>query len=321
MTIKQLIYFITVYEKGSATKASDELYISQQAISLAITELEKEFGQTLFVRTGNQIKPTIYAKYLYERSTKTVSDFNAIKIDFNEKFRSKKTLKIATAPGVLRSIPITSIVDFQEKNQHIETIMNHYVDDICEEKINNGEVDIALSINSPSVVGLDKTVIQTEPYYIITNKNHRLKNQEIVKFSDLKNEKLVTFDEHYRIHGNIKRICRHAGFEANIVFTSTEGATLAKYAIASSSIFVCVKHITEELRFDNMLAIPIDTKFSWEIVSLTKPTVFDNTNNTNNSDENDSKNNTENDSKNNTENNIKKEFIDFLLKSINHQKV
>ena len=43
--------FYTVAKSGSLTKAAEELYISQPAVSRSIKQLETQLGVTLFTRT------------------------------------------------------------------------------------------------------------------------------------------------------------------------------------------------------------------------------------------------------------------------------
>lgn len=49
-TLRQLEYFVAVGKAGSIAAASDKLNVSSPSISAAITQLEVEFGVTLFVR-------------------------------------------------------------------------------------------------------------------------------------------------------------------------------------------------------------------------------------------------------------------------------
>ena len=50
MNIRQLEYFVKVYESGSFFKAADSLFISQQALSRALATLEQELNAQLFYR-------------------------------------------------------------------------------------------------------------------------------------------------------------------------------------------------------------------------------------------------------------------------------
>lgn len=48
--------FYTVAKKGSLTKAAEELYISQPAVSQAVKQLENQLGVTLFRRTHRGVE-------------------------------------------------------------------------------------------------------------------------------------------------------------------------------------------------------------------------------------------------------------------------
>lgn len=50
MTITQLTVFLKIAETGSFTKADEELYMSQPAVSRAILSLESELDITLIIR-------------------------------------------------------------------------------------------------------------------------------------------------------------------------------------------------------------------------------------------------------------------------------
>ena len=55
MTLQQLKYIVTVAEKGSISEAAKELFISQQSLTNAIKELEKQLQITIFHRTNKGI--------------------------------------------------------------------------------------------------------------------------------------------------------------------------------------------------------------------------------------------------------------------------
>lgn len=74
MTIRNLEIFIKVAELGSMSAAAKSLYITQPSVSLAISELEREYEVNLFDRVGNRLclSPTgeqllIYASHLIQQ--------------------------------------------------------------------------------------------------------------------------------------------------------------------------------------------------------------------------------------------------------------
>ncbi|MDD1827954.1 LysR family transcriptional regulator, partial [Photobacterium sp. ZSDE20] len=58
MDLNLLTTFLAVYKHSSITVASEQLDISQPAVSAAIKRLEGVVGKTLFVREGRGIAPT-----------------------------------------------------------------------------------------------------------------------------------------------------------------------------------------------------------------------------------------------------------------------
>jgi DNA-binding transcriptional LysR family regulator len=58
MDVRDFEYLIAIADLGSVTKAADQLYLTQPAISRFIHEKEKELGTLLFNRVGKQLFPT-----------------------------------------------------------------------------------------------------------------------------------------------------------------------------------------------------------------------------------------------------------------------
>lgn len=66
MNFNHLLIFHKVAEKKHFTKAAEELYISQPAVSKQIHELEKSLKQTLFTRVGSRIQLTDAGNVLFD---------------------------------------------------------------------------------------------------------------------------------------------------------------------------------------------------------------------------------------------------------------
>ena len=58
--------FYIVAKNGSLTKAKEELFISQPAVSQAIKQLETQLGGKLFIRTSKGMELTGEGKVMYE---------------------------------------------------------------------------------------------------------------------------------------------------------------------------------------------------------------------------------------------------------------
>ena len=65
ITLKQLSVFVSIYQTGSTSRASEELHLSQSAVSSALTALESRLQMPLFERVGRRLNPHANAQPIY----------------------------------------------------------------------------------------------------------------------------------------------------------------------------------------------------------------------------------------------------------------
>ena len=65
ITLKQLSVFVSIYQTGSTSRASEELHLSQSAVSSALTELEARLQMPLFERVGRRLNQHPNAHPIY----------------------------------------------------------------------------------------------------------------------------------------------------------------------------------------------------------------------------------------------------------------
>lgn len=73
MLLRQIEYFVLVVENNSFTKAAEQAFVSQSAISQQIRALEKELDVTLLVRQHRSFALTTAGEYLYRHAPKLLA--------------------------------------------------------------------------------------------------------------------------------------------------------------------------------------------------------------------------------------------------------
>ena len=79
MKLENLSAFIAVVEYQSFTRAAQELYISQPALSRQILDLEQNVGCTLLTREGRTIQMTDAGRIFMVHATRLVKEWDALK--------------------------------------------------------------------------------------------------------------------------------------------------------------------------------------------------------------------------------------------------
>lgn len=93
MNLAQLEYLVAAVDAGSFASASKALYVTPQAMSKAVNDMERELGVELLVRVGRCVKPTRAALLIVEHARLALSASREIELTA-ERFRVERTTPI-----------------------------------------------------------------------------------------------------------------------------------------------------------------------------------------------------------------------------------
>lgn len=107
ISLKQLKVFTTITQHKTLTAASDSLFLSKAAVSMALSELEKQIGHHLFDRVNNrlilnqEVKNYCHWRMNYSTEPRTSRAFSMV----TKRYRANFALVPAT-PLATKSRPI-----------------------------------------------------------------------------------------------------------------------------------------------------------------------------------------------------------------------
>lgn len=162
MDIKQLRTFIAVADARSFFKAADDMYISRQAISKTIMQLEAELGVELFVRSQKGAMMTPTGIYFYPRAAMLVAEFDKLKeetIDIQRSYRPK--LNICMSIGIY-SFFAEALAEYgKEHSYEMELVWRGCLDADCASMLSDHKADAVLSF-SPQNDNIAQTAVLAE---------------------------------------------------------------------------------------------------------------------------------------------------------------
>jgi DNA-binding transcriptional LysR family regulator len=155
--------FYTVAKCGSLTKASEELFISQPAVSQAIKQLEIQIGAKLFVRTnkgmelsdqgGKQIYPLVESAIkLLESAESKVSEI---------KDTASGVIRICASDTVSTHFLLPYVRKYHEKYPNVNLVFKNCTSSETIDNIKNGKGELGfvnLPISDTGVVLSDKVM-------------------------------------------------------------------------------------------------------------------------------------------------------------------
>ena len=137
--------FYVVAKNKHVTKASQELHISQPAISQSIKKLEEQLGGTLFLRSNKGMELTEEGKMFYEYIKGALELINNAENEFTSfKDLSKGEIKIGCSTTLTKLILIDSIKKFHSAYPNINISI---INDLTRNLINDlklGKLDFVI---------------------------------------------------------------------------------------------------------------------------------------------------------------------------------
>ncbi len=149
MTIRHLKIFICVCKHGSMTRAAEELFIAQPAVSNSIAEIEKSYNIKLFERINKRLFLTDEGKGLLIKAQEVISAFD----EFEEQARNsskKPVLKMGSSLTIGKQKMPRLLKNLKENFPDIDFQISINQTSIIENKILNGALDFAFIQGKPS---------------------------------------------------------------------------------------------------------------------------------------------------------------------------
>lgn len=230
MTLNQLRYFCTASRCHSITKAAEELYVTQPTVSVAIRDLEIEFGISLFYRKGNQLILTQEGEAFYEKATYILQYCNELQADYSSMSRVKPPLRIGIPPMLSTVFFPELLTAFHQDYPEIAVVLEEYGSVRACDLVQNDTLDLALvNMEQYNIDKFHNVVLANDQVVFCVNKNHRLADKEIVTTKEMSKELLIFFNADSVQNQLLKTRFEMDGYIPNIVMRSSQIYTTLQF--------------------------------------------------------------------------------------------
>lgn len=192
--------FYTVAKCGSLTKAAEELYISQPAVSQSVKQLENQLGISLFNRTHRGMELSAQGgKLIFPEVERALGLLYEAENRIAEmKSSATGVIRIGASETIFKYFLADKIVDFHERYPAVKIeLMEDFTPDTIE-KLKANKCDVAF-VNLPITVGAELTLrgncMRLNDIFIAGNKFEELKNKSPMSLSKLNKYPLIMMDK------------------------------------------------------------------------------------------------------------------------------
>ena len=223
--IASLRCFIQVHETLSYSKAARSLFMSRQAVTYRIRQLENELGANLFSQQGKQLERTALGSALYDASKGVVSDFEQMESSVRRLAQGAQSgFALSVGFQTTSYLDPSALVSIKLADASAsQLVIKDSADDHALHDLDAGVIDMALVIASAhDLVGHEYRLLKKIEQRLLVPKSLAASKLAQLTPADLRDVPFVTYEA--AVFGNrlVERECAQLGFEPLLVFNQQD---------------------------------------------------------------------------------------------------
>lgn len=173
MELRQIEYFVALYEERSVTRAARRLNIVQPALSMQMSKLEASWGQQLFIRNARGVTPTPVGDQMYKLFLPILANIYKVKERLT---RQSGVLAGHVRVGMIKSVTqnalVTTVLEFQRQHPQVTLAIHEGLTEFLVQSTAAGLLDAVITNIPKRSAGLEIDVLLDEPLLLVVGANH-----------------------------------------------------------------------------------------------------------------------------------------------------
>jgi DNA-binding transcriptional LysR family regulator len=249
MELRHLRTIAAVARHGSFTKAAEELYLAQSAISQQIRRLEQELGVDVFRRTSRKVELTAEGRVILGYAQRVLAEVDGLHSELEELTGLLRgQLRIG---GVYPTGPYDlfgMLADFRAAHPEVAIHMVEDTQDDLLAALRADELDCAFTAIDPDRLGNEfaATLLWEEEIVVALPVGHPLCARRHLTFDELADEDLIAYRENSALRRRLERTMADRGLEPRNAFICTEMAAVRGLASKGLGVAVLPRSVAEQ---------------------------------------------------------------------------
>jgi LysR family transcriptional regulator, transcriptional activator of the cysJI operon len=272
----RLKVFYTVAKRLSFTKAADELFITQPAITKHIHELEDEYKAKLFERKGNRINLTAAGELLFNHAENVFQLYNNVAFEINALDKRKEgMLRLGASTTVSQYIVAPLLAKFRNKFPDVQLSLITGNTTQVERALLDKDIEIGIIEGYSKNTEISYHHFLKDKLVLVCSSKHPLANRNELKIEELKTIRYIQREQGSGTREVIEHTLKKArlnpaDLQVEIRLGSTE--SIKSYLLNSPCMaFISIHAITDEVRKGELKVIDVkdlSIERSFYIISL-----------------------------------------------------
>jgi LysR family nitrogen assimilation transcriptional regulator len=170
MHLRQIEYFVALYDERSITKAARRLNVVQPALSMQISRLERTFKTKLFERNSRGVVPTDTGRTFYGYCQKILGDVDEAQRYLRDASGTiSGNLTVGLMPSVANSVLADVLAEYKAAYPDVKLVIVEAYSGSLLDQLYSGSLDLAV-VNHSGVVGHTAIVRLFRDYLVLVTR-------------------------------------------------------------------------------------------------------------------------------------------------------
>lgn len=240
MTLNELKYLVELAKEKHFRRASENCFVSQPTLSIAIKKLEEELDVTLFERRKNDVLITPIGQQVVDLADEIIQKTKAIKQLTRDEQSQTTELKLGVIYTIGPYLLPHLISQFHQKAKNIRlSIEENYTHELAK-KLHSGELDVIIVSLPFSEPNTEIFPLYEESFLVAMPKDHPLSGQSTIDLNDIHDETVLLLGAGHCFRDQVVEAypaLMHLNYQSNPLQKTLEGSSLEtiRYMVASGA--------------------------------------------------------------------------------------
>jgi DNA-binding transcriptional LysR family regulator len=250
LNLKQLRLFYHVARNLSFTKAAQEMFITQPAVQMQVTNLERQYGVLLFERKNRKITLTEAGAslYSYARQIMTLA-FEAEQMLMNLKEHPCGILRLGTTQTWARYLMPTYVLLFQKRFPEIRIQLAEGSSEEMAASVVQGVNDVAIVGRVPYVDALEAMPFpghERDELMVTVSPRHRLAARSAIDLAELRGEPMILRERGAGTRQVVTQYFEERGFSPTVLLEAASAPFIKDLVAKGAGVSILTKVSLEE---------------------------------------------------------------------------
>lgn len=259
MNLKPLTTFCLVADLGSLSRAAATTGMAQSLVSRHITQLEAQWGDRLFVRTGRGMALSEFGRRVHPEIKRVLEQVSHLETVASESAGVLSgTVHVGVLPSMSRQLLPLLFSDLRARAPAVRLHVIEGFSGELDEQLGSGRLDMSVVNRYGSAAARGEDVLGTVETYLVGKPGHPLLSGQKVLFRQLAGLPLVLPETPNGLRSTLDQLSRRHGLQLDIVM-EVDTSTAMKDVASSGHAFTLLPSmaVSQELVAGSLAAVQI----------------------------------------------------------------